>query len=124
RLDHDPIQLAVADTAERADPLVLDLRKGPWRTVTSMSLAVPEARFVEVLSPECSKATAMRHLAHAHGVAPHEVMAVGDNFNDLEMIEAAGLGVAMGNAPVGVRERADIVAPTVAEDGLADVIER
>src|SRR5579884_3533216 len=124
RLEHDPIQLAVSDSAERADPLVVDLRRGSWRTVTSMSLAVPEARFVEVLSPDCSKATAMRRLAEAHGVAQCEVMAVGDNFNDVEMIEAAGLGVAMGNAPAGVRDRADVVVSSVADDGLAVAIER
>lgn len=124
RLVDDPIQLAVADTAERADPLVAELAKGPWQTVTSMSLAVPDARFVEVLSPGCSKATAMQRLATGRGVGLHEVVAVGDNYNDLDMIEAAGLGVAMGNAPPDVRARADVVVPGVEEDGLAIAIER
>jgi Cof subfamily protein (haloacid dehalogenase superfamily) len=124
RLTADPIQLAVADTAERADPLIADLARGPWQTVTSMTLAVPEARFVEVLSPGCSKAQAMARLAASHGVSLAEVVAVGDNYNDLDMLEAAGLGVAMGNAPEGVRARADVVVPPVEDDGLAVAIER
>jgi 5-amino-6-(5-phospho-D-ribitylamino)uracil phosphatase len=124
RLTDDPIQLAVADTADRADPLIAELARGPWQTVTSMTLAVPEARFVEVLSPGCSKARAVERLAAAHGVSMDEVIAVGDNYNDLDMIEAAGLGVAMGNAPDEVRGRADVVVPTVDEDGLAVAIER
>jgi Cof subfamily protein (haloacid dehalogenase superfamily) len=119
----DPIQLAVADTADRTDPLIAELARGPWRTVTSMTLAVPEARFVEVLSPGCSKARAVARLAQAHGVPMEQVIAVGDNYNDLDMIEAAGLGVAMGNAPDEVKSRADAVVPTVDQDGLAVAIE-
>jgi hydroxymethylpyrimidine pyrophosphatase-like HAD family hydrolase len=49
---------------------------------------------------------------------------VGDNWNDLEMIEVAGLGVAMGHVPPGVRARADYVRRTVDDDGVRDVIER
>ena len=116
----DPVQIVVTEAAEIADPLVEELSQGPWRTVTSMSLAVPEARFVEVLAPACSKTNAIRHL----GFPLAETMAVGDNFNDLDMIEAAGLGVAMGNAPEAVRARADWVAPHVDDDGLAVAIER
>jgi 5-amino-6-(5-phospho-D-ribitylamino)uracil phosphatase len=120
----DPLELVVVDTAQRAEPLLLELARGPWRTVTSMSTLVPEARFVEILSPDCSKTNAIRHLAGRWGVDLAEVVAVGDNFNDLDMIEAAGLGVAMGNAPPEVRARADWVAPPVEQDGLALAIER
>jgi Cof subfamily protein (haloacid dehalogenase superfamily) len=120
----DPLELVVVDTAERAEPLMAELAAGPWRTVTSMSTLVPEARFVEILSPRCSKTNAIRHLASRWGVDLAQVVAVGDNFNDLDMIEAAGVGIAMGNAPPGVRARADWVAPPVEEDGLAVAIER
>lgn len=123
-LTADPLELVVADTAERAKPLLCELAGGPWRTVTSMSTLVPDARFVEVMSPECSKTNAIRRLAAGLGVAMEQVMAVGDNFNDLDMIEAAGLGVAMGNAPPEVRARAAWVAPPVEQDGLAAAIER
>ena len=52
------------------------------------------------------------------------MIAVGDNFNDLDMIEFAGLGVAVGNAPEDVRIAADIVAPTNDDEGVAYVIEK
>jgi hydroxymethylpyrimidine pyrophosphatase-like HAD family hydrolase len=50
-------------------------------------------------------------------------MAIGDNFNDVEMLEYAGLGVAMGNAPDGVKAIAKWVAPGVEQDGAAAAIE-
>ena len=123
-LEQDPLQIAVADVATRADALIADLANGPWQTVTSMSLAVPEARFVEILNPVCSKGRALAHLATHFGVQMHEVLAIGDNFNDLEMIETAGLGIAMGNAPDAVKSRSDWIAPSVDEDGLAVAIEQ
>src|SRR5262245_58248676 len=120
----DPLEIVVAELAERADPLVGELARGRWRTVTSMSLSVAEARLVEVLAPECSKTGAIRRLGDRIGIGLDQVMVVGDNFNDLDMIEAAGLGIAMANAPAGVRERAAWVAPHVEADGLAVAIER
>lgn len=51
-------------------------------------------------------------------------MTIGDNFNDLEMIEYAGIGVAMGNAPAEVKAVARWSAPSVEEDGAAAAIEK
>ena len=48
----------------------------------------------------------------------------GDGFNDLPMIEYAGFGVAMANAPEQLKEKADYVTPSCDEDGLVDVITR
>ena len=52
-------------------------------------------------------------------VAQADVLAVGDGFNDVEMLEWAGRGVAMGQAPSTVQEAADAVTGTVAADGVA-----
>ena len=57
-------------------------------------------------------------LAH-YGIAPEEAMAFGDGENDLSMLMAVGVGVAMGSASDYVKERADYAAPTVDEDGVA-----
>jgi hypothetical protein len=51
-------------------------------------------------------------------------MAIGDGDNDMDMIQWAGMGVAMGNAPASVRAVSDYVADSVEVDGLAKVIER
>jgi hypothetical protein len=63
-------------------------------------------------------------MIEALGIPIEETITVGDNWNDLEMIEAAGLGVAMGQAPSGVRARADYVCGTAEDDGVREVIER
>ena len=57
------------------------------------------------------------------GLKPEQVMAFGDGENDIEMIEYAGFGVAMGNACPGAKAAADYVAPGNDEDGVAKTIE-
>ncbi len=81
--------------------------------------------FFEVTHPQANKGQAVQFLAEALlGLQPAQVMAVGDNFNDLEMLIYAGIGVAMGDAPVPVQAQADWVAPGVEADGVARAIER
>ncbi|MGQ0551312.1 MAG: HAD family hydrolase [Armatimonadota bacterium] len=80
--------------------------------------------YLEILPPGVNKGTALEAMADRLGIAPAEVIAVGDNLNDLAMIRLAGLGVAMANAPEGLRARAAFVAPSNEDDGLRDVIER
>jgi hypothetical protein len=58
------------------------------------------------------------------GVAPGEILAVGDNENDVEMIREAGVGVAMGNATLDAIAAADWIAPSNVDDGVAAAIER
>lgn len=66
-----------------------------------------------------SKASGMQRVADRLGVDPADVLAVGDGFNDVEMLQWAGRGVAMGHAPDHLKDAADAVTGTVAEDGLA-----
>ena len=80
--------------------------------------------FLEVMSYKSNKGRALAELAAKWGITSAEVMAFGDNYNDLPMLKYAGLGVAMGNAPAEVRELADLVADTNDREGLAQVIER
>ena len=80
--------------------------------------------YLEILPSGVSKGAALRAMVEALGASIEETIAIGDNWNDLEMIEAAGLGVAMGQAPEGVRARADYVCGTAEEEGVREVIER
>ena len=80
--------------------------------------------FVEMLDPTVDKGSALAFVAERSGIPMERVLAIGDSWNDLPMIERAGIGVAMGNAPVEVRERADAVVGRVDEDGVCDALER
>jgi Cof subfamily protein (haloacid dehalogenase superfamily) len=77
----------------------------------------------EVLRHDASKWSALVHLADLWGVSASEIVAVGDDMNDVPMIAGAGLGVAMGHAPAEVLEVADLVTLDEENDGLARLIE-
>ena len=80
--------------------------------------------FVEATHPAVNKGAAVRFLAEQHlGLNPENVMTIGDNYNDLEMLEYAGIGIAMGTAPDPVKAIAQGIAPSVEEDGIAVVLE-
>jgi Cof subfamily protein (haloacid dehalogenase superfamily) len=78
---------------------------------------------VEITPVNVSKWSAVQRLAQGWNIAESEICAVGDDVNDLAMIRAAGLGVAMGNAVPEVKAAADRIAPTHDEDGLVQVVE-
>jgi Cof subfamily protein (haloacid dehalogenase superfamily) len=79
---------------------------------------------VEVIMPGVSKAGAMAQVASRLGVSREHTLAIGDGDNDLEMIQWAGLGIAMGNASPSLLQVADWVAPSVEQDGLAVALQR
>lgn len=83
------------------------------------------ANFFEATHPSVNKGTAVRFLAEELlNLHPDQVMVIGDNFNDLEMIQYAGIGVAMGDAPAGVKQAADWIAPDVEAHGAAIAIQQ
>lgn len=71
-----------------------------------------------------TKATALARLCRQLGFTPREVVAVGDNHNDLAMLEWAGWGLAVANAAPEVLETADGVLPSNCDDGVAQLLER
>lgn len=79
--------------------------------------------FLEIANPTICKSVALAHVAGRLGIRREEIVAFGDGMNDLDMLQFAGLGVAMGNAPQAVKEIADRVTASVGEDGLAAVLE-
>jgi hydroxymethylpyrimidine pyrophosphatase-like HAD family hydrolase len=78
----------------------------------------------ELIRHDASKWAAILHLAELWGVAACEIVAVGDDMNDLPMIAGAGLGVAMGHAPAPVLAAADLVTGDHDEDGVAMLVDR
>jgi Cof subfamily protein (haloacid dehalogenase superfamily) len=89
------------------------------------SLTVPhfDMEVLEIFDPAVNKWEGVKLVAQRHGVAEHEIIAIGDDMNDLPMIRHAGLGVAMGNARPEVLEVARRVIGTNADEGLAEFLE-
>lgn len=81
-------------------------------------------RYSETVIKGCSKATGMQTMLKAAGISPENSVAMGDSRNDLEMIEEAGLGIAMGNAAEEVKRLADAVVGPAADGGVGEAIER
>ena len=80
--------------------------------------------FLEFFNNEVSKAEAMKKIGELYNIKREEMIAIGDGFNDLPMIEYAGLGVAMANAPEGVKRLSDYVTQKSNNcDGIAEVID-
>jgi Cof subfamily protein (haloacid dehalogenase superfamily) len=79
---------------------------------------------LQMMNRSTSKWTGILNLAARYGIGADGIVAIGDNENDIEMIGGAGLGIAMGNATPGARSVAKWVAPSNAEDGVADAIDR
>lgn len=118
-------EFVVASDPERAVVRELECRfAGRLRFSWAYVAGYPELSFVNVVAADVSKATGLAALAAAYDVPLAEVVAVGDGQNDLPLITAAGLGVAMGNAPAAVRDQAALVTSDVEADGLAELVER
>jgi hypothetical protein len=88
------------------------------------SPAYPEIDFINIIDPQVSKGEALRALASFLGVKISEVIAIGDGLNDITLLEAAGLAVAMGNAFPEVKKVADYITLDVDHSGVAAAIER
>lgn len=82
-----------------------------------------EPFFLEIMPPKVDKAYSLRKLLESLGEDKSEMICCGDGFNDLSMIEFAGLGVAMENAQEEVKKAADFITCSNDEDGVAQVIE-
>lgn len=78
--------------------------------------------FLEFVDRNASKAIAMEKLGEYYDIDSKQMIAVGDGYNDLSMIEYAGLGIAMGNAPQEIKNKADYVTLSNDRDGLVHVI--
>jgi Cof subfamily protein (haloacid dehalogenase superfamily) len=126
-LDHDPIHLAFSGGCEEMDQLEEILKTELGATVKILSTKYFEQDFtlLDIVNSAASKGAGVAAAAAELGVVREEIMAIGDNFNDLEMLLFAGIGVVMANAPLSLREIAGL-HPTASnrDDGVALAIEQ
>ncbi len=135
-----PIQMMLCGTVERMRRAEARMLEHPWVAAVGEELtggkialnrtAYPERdlSIVDILPAGCSKGSVLLRLAAARGIAPAELMAIGDNYNDASMLEVAGFPVLMGNAPEEMRrlaaERNWHLTGPHDRDGVAEAIER
>ncbi|KST63269.1 Cof-type HAD-IIB family hydrolase [Mastigocoleus testarum] len=122
-LDNEPTKiLALCKDTDVINQLLTNLRHR--YTTEELYLTKSVATFFEATHPLVNKGAAVSYLAEELlGLQRNNVMTIGDNFNDIEMLEYAGIGIAMGNAPEEVKAHAQWIAPGVDEDGAAVAIE-
>jgi hydroxymethylpyrimidine pyrophosphatase-like HAD family hydrolase len=89
-----------------------------------VELASGDVKSLEVMARGIHKGETLRFVSEHSGIPMERIMAIGDNYNDMEMIRAAGWGVAMGNAVPELKEAADWITLTNDENGLAVAFEK
>lgn len=93
--------------------------------IFSQNLSVPPAgiEVLEIFDPAVNKWEGVMHVARRHQIEPEQIIAIGDDVNDIPMLRNAGLGVAMGNAKPEVKAAAKRVIGSNREEGLAVFLE-
>ncbi|MHA6483685.1 Cof-type HAD-IIB family hydrolase [Paenibacillus sp. strain BS8-2] len=118
KLPEGLLKLSVFGTKAEIDAVQAD-----WeRAQMNLQLIRSGDLFIDIQHPGASKGGALRRLAEERGIPSERIIAIGNYYNDISMLEFAGLGIAMGNSPVGVKERADLVIGTNNEGSVADAL--
>lgn len=115
----EKVSVVFAQNAQRAEA---------WQRLEGLGLGLVLSssldKNLEINAPGVTKGRGLLALARHLGLAKHQLMACGDSGNDLAMLEAAGLGVAMGNAEPAVKAAAGYITASNEEDGVALAVER
>lgn len=126
-MDHEPVHLAFSGGCDQMDQLEALIHEQMGSRVKVLCTKYPHQDFtlLDVVNPAASKGAGVAAAAGELGISAEEIMAIGDNYNDLEMLLLAGTGVVMANAPPSLREIAGL-HPTASnvDDGVALAIEQ
>ena len=119
-LHADPTKLVAVGVPEELDALE-DVLKPHFRGRLFVSKSLPH--FLEFAHPDVSKGSGLAFVAERLGFTAAETVACGDGENDRELLDWAGFGVAVANAHEDILRRADLVVPSVDEEGVALLLE-
>jgi Cof subfamily protein (haloacid dehalogenase superfamily) len=125
--DQQVIHISFSGSCGRMAEMIGVLQSELSGLVTILPTIYPRMDFtlIDILPPDASKGIGIEKLASIEGLVPEEVMSIGDNFNDLEMLEFAGIAVVMGNAdPRLLAQEKFYTTLTNDESGVAAAIER
>ena len=114
---HKILVMGSAEEIQRVEPVLK-------QALPHLSIQRSKDEYLEIMNPAATKAKAIQFMAQHLGISAEQVIAFGDNFNDLDMLQYAGLSIAMGNAPDAIKQVAKEVTATNNEDGIALVLNR
>jgi HAD superfamily hydrolase (TIGR01484 family) len=125
-LNEDPIQAMYCGRVARMEEARARLSQSGFLdeiTILKTQYDHRDLCILDILNRECSKGHALRRWAEHHAIPRTQIMAIGDNYNDLEMLEFAGVPVVMGNASEELRQSGWKVTASNAESGVAVALE-
>ncbi len=117
----DPIMVVIRDCESEISRLTAILKE---HFGDKVYMANSKPFFIDINNPAATKGAALKELCHRMGIVTEEVIAIGDGWNDREMFQTAGLGVAVSNAPDPLREHADYICEKPSFHGVIEVIRR
>ena len=121
---HTPItRLSIVGFPEQVQACLAIIREKYWRP-RAVAVFLPDPRVVQITHPMVDKAIALQRLIRRMSLAREEVMAIGGSANDAGMIEWAGHGIVVGNAPASVKKLATAIVPSNNELGVAKALQR
>jgi Cof subfamily protein (haloacid dehalogenase superfamily) len=126
-LTEDPIQVMLSGKVQPMRAAEAALRAAPFAEEFSLAATVYESRdfsMIDILNPRCSKGSTLEEWAALRGFAREEVMAIGDNHNDLEMLSYAGIPIVMGNGVAELKNFGWHETGTNDQNGVAAAIEQ
>lgn len=120
-IDYQPNKILVS-----ADPSVIDQYRdaiqAPFTGIVDFVKSSPF--YLEIIVKDTNKGSSLEYLSNKLNINQEHVMALGDNYNDLSMIEYAGLGVAMGQADTFIKNKAQFISLSNDEDGVAHALKQ
>ena len=116
-----PTKLTIINQDGRMDQLQHMLRD---KFMQQLSIVLSRPHFLEITNRQATKGQALRFLAGKEGILAEEIVAMGDSYNDIDMLQYAGLGVAVANAPQEVKNAADHITAANTDDGVALFLEQ
>ncbi|HKU57908.1 MAG TPA: Cof-type HAD-IIB family hydrolase [Gaiellaceae bacterium] len=119
-LDRDPTKLVAVGDPSALDELERELKP---RFADRLFISKSLPYFLEFAHPDVSKGSGLEFVADRLGFRPEQTVACGDGENDRELLDWAGFGIAVANAHDDVLARADLVIPSVGEEGVAALLE-
>ena len=122
KIDGHLYQIVLAGDEKQCENAKNDIEKMQFENIDVRDFIIDNFLFINHTG--IGKARGAKPLCDFYGFSMDEVIAIGDEMNDIDMLEEAGLGVAMGNATDKVKKYADIVADTNDNDGAAKILEK